>query len=182
MKKILVLISILASFGMSARAQTDSIGVYSVRDSLIERIDVLKYKQTKISSSMFKGKAKLAFDGTTSTNVFTGSATFRLYFSIPSPYDAAKYYMFTPSYSAKDFGVGKFEVKKGVRYLTTANISILGSSSIGASEAKELKMETKQLRPNVYEITVSGPAGEYCIMPMINGAGGYSGVFDFTIK
>ncbi|MEG1885967.1 MAG: hypothetical protein RR182_06745 [Alistipes sp.] len=62
------------------------------------------------------------------------------------------------------------------------NISILGSSSIGASEAKELKMETKQLRPNVYEITVSGPAGEYCIMPMINGAGGYSGVFDFTIK
>lgn len=52
-----------------------------------------------------------------------------------SPYDASKYFMFTPSYSVKDFIVGKFEVKKENRYLTTASVSIVGSK-IGVSTAK----------------------------------------------
>ena len=89
--------------------------------------------------------------------------------------------MFTPSYSVKDFSVGKFEVKKGVRYLTTAKISIIGST-IGAGEAKGVTVQSTKLRDNVYEITVTGPAGEYCIMPVLNGVAGYAGVFDFTIE
>lgn len=47
---------------------------------------------------------------------------------------------------------------------------------------KDVKVETKKIRNNVYEITVTAPAGEYCIMPVINGIGGYAGVFDFTIE
>ena len=43
-------------------------------------------------------------------------------------------------------------------------------------------MEYRQLRDNVYEITVTGPAGEYCIMPVLNGTAGYAGVFDFTLE
>ena len=180
MKKIAaLLVAVLVS--ALAVAQTDSIGVYAVRGSALDRIDVLNYTQTKISSSIIKGKAKLAFAGSTSSNRFTGAARFRLYFGTPSPYDVAKYYMFTPSYSVKDFSVGKFEVKKGVRYLTTATISIAGST-IGVSEAKDVKVSSIKLRDNVYEITVTGPAGEYCIMPVLNGVAGYAGVFDFTIE
>lgn len=179
MKKIIVFLFALISVAYSY-AQTDSIGVYSVRGNTVNRIEVLNYNQTKISGGL-KSKAKLVFDGETSVNRFNGSATFRLYFGTPSPYDVAKYYMFTPSYSAKDFSIGKFEVKKGNRYLTTAAVSIIGSK-IGAGKAKDVNIEYKQLRNNVYEITVTGPAGEYCIMPVINGVAGYTGVFDFTIE
>jgi len=181
MKKIAALV-----FGLfltaSMWAQTDSIGVYAVRGTVMERIEVLNYKQTKISASPIKSKAKLAFDGASSSAHFKGVATFRLYFNTPSPYDVAKYYMFTPSYTAKDFGVGKFDVKKGIRYLTTSSFSVIGGSTIGAGEAKGVVVQMEKIRDNVYEITVTGPAGEYCIMPVIQGLSGYTGVFDFTIK
>ncbi len=180
MKKIIT--AILALFlATSAVAQTDSIGVYAVRNAEVQRIEILNYSQTKISSAVVKGKAKLEFNGPASANRFTGSATFRLYFGTPSPYDVAKYYMFTPAYSVKDFGVGKFDIKKGCRYLTTAKISVFGST-IGAAKAEDVDITTKQIRQNVYEITITGPVGEYCIMPIINGVGGYTGVFDFAIE
>lgn len=181
MKRIVFLIwgLILAA---STWAQTDSIGVYAVRDTAMERIDVLNYRQTKISANPLKGKAKLAFDGASSSNRFKSTATFRLYFNTPSAYDIAKYYMFTPSYSAKDFSVGKFDVKKGMRYLTTSTVSVIGSSNIGAKDAKDVTVQTRKLRDNVYEIVVTGPAGEYCVMPVTNGVAGYTGVFDFTIE
>ncbi len=176
---------ITAIFGLclavSAAAQADSIGVYSVRGTAVQRMEIINHGQTKISSGIGRGKAKLAFNGAASSNRFTGSATFRLYFGTPSPYDAAKYYMFTPAYSVKDFGVGKFDIKKGSRYLTTAKISVFGST-IGAAKAEDVIIDAKQIRPNVYEITITGPAGEYCIMPIINGVGGYTGVFDFAIE
>ena len=89
--------------------------------------------------------------------------------------------MFTPSYSAKDFGVGRFEVKDDKRYLSTAVVSIVGGK-LGADSAEDLSIETTKLRDNVYEITVSGPAGQYCIMPIINGTAGYTGVFDFSLE
>lgn len=184
MKKIALFILGLMALLVSAKAQTqtDSLGVYALCGSSFEKIDVLNYQQTKVSSSIIRGKAKLAFAGSTSSHHFKNTATFRLYFGVPSPYEAAKYYMFTSAYSAKDFGVGKFKVKKDMRYLTAATVSIIGHSSIGAEKDKDVKVETKKIRDNVHEITVSGPAGEYCIMPVINGIGGYAGVFDFTIE
>lgn len=182
MKKIAVIIFCLTLSAIAvAQTKTDSIGVFAIRGSYAERIDVLNFKQTKISAG-FKSKAKLAFDGVTSQHKFTGVATFRLYFGTPSPHDVAKYYMFTPTYSAKDFSVGKFDVKKDTRQLTTAAVSIIGSSTIGAEKAKDVNVETKQIRENVYEITVTAPAGEYCLMPTLNGVAGYAGVFDFTMQ
>ena len=121
------------------------------------------------------------FNSAASQNRFAGSATFRLYFGTPSPYDATKYFMFTPSYSVEDFIVGQSEVKKEKRYLTTATASIVGSK-VGVSAAKGVNVEYRQLRDNVYEITVTGPAGEYCIMPVLYGTAGYAGVFDFALE
>lgn len=180
MKKIAAILAGLF-LSVGAWAQTDSIGVYAVRGSSVDRMEILNYASTKINSGFMKAKAKLEFSGASSANQFSGAATFRLYFGTPSPYDVAKYYMFTPTYSAKDFGVGRFEVKKGKRYLTTATVSIIGGKA-GAVSAEDLKIDTRKVRDNVYEMTVSGPAGEYCIMPVINGTAGYTGVFDFTLE
>ena len=72
-------------------------------------------------------------------------------------------------------------VLKENRYLTTASVSIVGSK-IGVSTAKGVNVEYRQLRDNVYEITVTGSAGEYCIMPVLNGTSGYAGVFDFALE
>lgn len=178
MKKFIV--AALSAFCACAYAQTDSIGIYKVDNGCISRIEAARPAQTKISGG-FKSKAKVVFNGASSENRFRGSATFRLYFGTPSPYDASKYFMFTPSYSVKDFIVGKFEVKKENRYLTTASVSIVGSK-IGVSAAEDVNVEYRQLRDNVYEITVTGPAGEYCIMPLLIGTAGYAGVFDFALE
>lgn len=179
MKKFIVTAA-LSAFCACAYAQTDSIGIYKVDNAGISRIEAARPAQTKISGGL-KSKAKVVFNGASSQNRFSGSATFRLYFGTPSPYDAAKYFMFTTSYSVKDFSVGKFEVKKENRYLTTVSVSIVGSK-VGVSAAKGVNVEYRQLRDNVYEITVTGPAGEYCIMPVLNGTAGYAGVFDFTLE
>lgn len=137
---------------------------------------------TKVSSAIVSGKVKLQFDNTTSETVFNGSARFRIFYAVPSPYDAAKYFMFTPAYSVKDLSVAKFTVKKEMRYLTSSTISIIGGT-IGTKKAKDIKIEAKQIRPNVYEVTITGPAGEYCLLPVVNGiATAHAGVFDFTIK
>ena len=175
MKKFIVTAA-LSVFCACAYAQTDSIGIYKVDNAGISRVEAARPTQTKISGGL-KSKAKVVFNGSSSQNRFRGSATFRLYFGVPSPYDASKYFMFTPSYSVKDFIVGKFEVKKENRYLTTASASIVGSK-IGVSTAKGVNVEYN----NVYEITVTGSAGEYCIMPMLNGTSGYAGVFDFALE
>ena len=178
MKKFIV--AALSAFCACAYAQTDSIGIYKVDNGCISRIEAARPVQTKISGG-FKSKAKVVFNGASSQNRFRGSATFRLYFGMSSPYDAAKYFMFAPSYSVKDFIVGKFDVKKENRYLTTASVSIVGSK-IGVSSAEDVNVEYRQLRDNVYEITVTGPAGEYCIMPVLHGTSGYAGVFDFALE
>lgn len=179
MKKFIVTAA-LSTFCACAYAQTDSIGIYKVDNAGISRVEAARPAQTKISG-VFKTKAKVVFNGSSSQNRFKGSATFRLYFGMPSPYDTAKYFMFTPSYSVKDFSVGKFEVKKEKRYLTTASVSIVGSK-IGVTAAKDVSVEYRQLRDNVYEITITGPAGEYCIMPVLYGTAGYAGVFDFALE
>lgn len=180
-KKIAIVIACMC-IAIPSVAQQDSIGIYAVYDSSRARMDLIKYKQVKVNSAVIAGKAKLVFEGSSSQNRFKETASFLIYFGTPSINDMTKYYMFTTSYSVKDFSIGKFEVKKGNRRLTTMSYSVLGST-FGVKEVDELIVQTAKVRENVYEIRVSGPAGEYCIMPTINGiSGGYAGVFDFTIE
>lgn len=181
MKKIVVLIlGLLAYIQIQAQTPADTVGVFAVSGQELTRINCLQYSHTKISSAVVVAKSKLCFDGQTSENRFTAKAVFRLYFGIPAAVDVSRYFMFTPSYSAKDFNIVKFKVKKGRRYLTTSTVSVAGGR-VGAKQAKDVQVKTVQLKPNVYEITVTGPAGEYALTPAVNGVAGYAGVFDFTL-
>lgn len=183
MKKIFLILTLCACV-LQSKAQTpsDSIGVYAVNGGQTTPVELINYKNTKISKGFMSAKAKLEFDGTTSPNHFKNVAKFRIYFGQPSPNDMIRLYMFMPNYSIKDFGIGQFEVKKKNRLLTTANMSVFSGGNAGAKQTENLTYEAVEIRPGVYDITVTGVPGEYCIMHTFRGSAGYGGVFDFTIE
>ncbi len=180
MKRIVFALSLMLSL-LTVKAQTDSVGIYMVRDSILTRMEATNYIGIKISKGFMSAKAKLEFAGATSKNQFQKTAKFRIYFGQPSVNDMAALYMFMPNYKIDDFGVGQFEIKKNKRLLTTAKAAFFGSSGSGATSSDNVTMKVTELRRNVYEITVTGLPGEYCIMHTFRGSGGYGGVFDFTI-
>lgn len=184
-----VLLTALLAISFNAFAQSDSIGVFAVNDGAISRIEKLTHSSIKgsggvgsaLSFGIAKVKSKLEFKGKTSEHVFDGSATLRLYFGTPPMEQMQNLFMFTASYGIKDFGIAKFEVKKGKRYLTGISISSFGSS-LGVEESDDIKVVTKEIRKGVYELSISGKPGEYCLMFNASGMGGFSGVFDFTLN
>lgn len=175
--KYIILLLAFYIWAISANAQIspDSIGVYSVYDDVIKPINVINYNGLKISKGFMSAKAKLEFAGATSPNRFKGRARFRIYFGQPTSYELASLYMFSPSYKINDFGIGQFEVKKDNRFLTTAEAALFGNTSSGAKSSENITIEVVELRPNVYEVTVTGKPGEYCIMHTFRGSAGYGG-------
>lgn len=183
MKKAFIIIALcVCALQLSAQTPSDSVGVYTVNADGINPMELINYKNTKISRGFMSAKAKLEFDGATSPNHFKGTAKFRIYFGQPSPNDMVRLYMFMPNYSIKDFGVGQFEVKKKNRLLTTANMSVFSGGNAGAKQTENLSYEVIEVHPGVYDVIVTGKPGEYCIMHTFRGSAGYGGVFDFTIE
>lgn len=183
MRRFLLIVVLFVGFlRLNAQATTDSIGVYAITDNSIEAVDPITYTSMKVKPGFMSAKAKLEFAGKTSPHHFKDVAKFRVFFGQPSPYEAAKLYMFTPAYSMKDFGIGEFEVKKNKRQLNTTKVSAFTGVDSGAKEAKDVEMEVAEVRPGVYDVTVTGKPGEYCIMHIYKGSAGYGSVFDFTIE
>lgn len=190
MKYVLVILVMLVSMVAKAQTDTDSVGAYAVLGDNVVQMKRITHTAIKGSGGLAaaatfgvaKVKAKLEFKGNTSQHQFEDKAVIRLYFGNAAPQDMANLYMFSPAtYSIDNFDVARFEVKKGKRLLTGVSASILGSK-LGVDIDESLTIETVELRPNVYEITIQGEPGEYCIMSTANGTGGFGGVFDFTIK
>lgn len=182
MKNLLLFLFCLCAFASKAQTPADSLGVYAIYGDKITPVELIDYHNTKISMGFMSAKTKLEFDNETSPHHFNGAAKFRIYFGQPSPYQAARLYMFAPNFSIRDFGIGQFEVKKGRRLLTTTKVSVFSGGDIGAQQAEEFTIETLEIRPGVYEVTVIAAPGEYCIMHTFRGSAGYGGVFDFTIE
>lgn len=183
MKKLFILIALcVCALQSKAQTPTDSIGVYAIDGSTITPVELINHTGTQISRGFMSAKAKLEFSGKTSPHHFKGTAKFRIYFGQPTPYDMMRLYMFMPNYSIKDFGIGQFEVKKDCRRLTTANVSVFSGGNAGAKQTDKITYNAVEIRPGVYEVTVTGSPGEYCIMHTFKGSAGYGGVFDFTIE
>ena len=163
----------------------DTLGVYAVHGDKIECIDPIKMQNTKIGASPFTAKASIVFPRTTSRQHFNGTAVLRIYLGTPKPQDTQRYYMFSNGKTPDDFAIVKFKIKKGTRRLKTFSsgfFGIGGGSSVGAGQADDISIESTKLRDNLYEIRISGPAGEYGVAPISNGSAGYFGVYDFTIE
>lgn len=189
MKKILWAVFLFTSITVKAQMATDSVGIWAINNDTIYRINRIVHQKIKtnggVSSAFTMGvakiKSKLEFKGASSDNQFNKIAKFRLYFGNPSLQQIQNLYMFSTNYSIKDFEVAKFEVKKNARLLTGISTSILGSS-VGISASNDVTIKAQEIKEGVYDIEVSGSVGEYCIMFVGNGTGGFGGVFDFTIK
>lgn len=187
MKKIFVMLLLCLPLFAIAQVPTDSVGLFAVHDTQLVRMDKITHQKIKgsgglgaaLTMGVAKVKAKLEFKGATSDNHFTNEAKFRFYFGTSSIEQIQNLYMFNTTYSIKDFDVAKFEVKKGNRLLTGASSSLLGSSA-GVSSA-DVRITTTEIRKGVYDVAVTGEPGEYCVMFIGGGTGGFGGVFDFTI-
>lgn len=175
MKKVIFLLATLFIV-MAGSAQNDSIGVYAYMDGVYKAVTPIHYQQTKIGV----GKASNVFAGSTSFNQFGQQAKFRIFFG-PVPLDKLQTcYMFSDSYSIADYGIGEFKVKKDTRLLATVRGSIFGIKS-GTTKSDNAEVSINSVRTGVYDVTVTGRPGEYCIMLTRNGAGAYFGVYDFTL-
>lgn len=167
----------------------DSVGIFAIHKSEVVRMNRIGYSKIKgtgalaaaLTFGLSEVKAKYEYNYKTSPNKFKGEAKFRLYFGTPKPEQLANLYMFTLGYTAQNIEIARFEVEKNKRLLTGASASIFGAE-VGVSGADGLLITERRLRPNVYELTVTGEPGEYCIVFSFNGTGVYNGVFDFTIE
>jgi len=181
MKRGTFLVLALALAGTIAHAQTDSLGAYIMAGDSAVEVKMVKPSQNRTTSVVVASKSSLVFDGETSPYRAKGTAVFRLHYGIADPARMAKYFMFSPSFSAEDMTVAKFTVRKGNRLLQNSSASVLGSS-IGAKKA-EVEIERRGVAEGVYEVRVTGEPGEYCLVPVMYGmAVGNSGVFPFTIE
>jgi len=190
MKRILSITAlVLVCLMATAQVPSDSVGIFALMDGQAVRINKISHNAIKgtgglasmATMGLAKIKSKMQFKGATSPNHFKGTATFRMYFGTPQTNDIVNLYQFTANYSAKDFEVARFDVKKNTRLLTGVTASLLGAS-VGVASADNLDVAVKELRPKVYEITVTGKPGEYCFMFVANGTNGFGGVYDFTIE
>lgn len=180
MKNFILLIFAICACTLGCYAQEHSIGLYMIKGDTETTVNPIKYKNIKISG-VFNRTARLEYSGAQSQNRFNGTAKFKFVFGAVNVNNAASHYMFSPSYSITDFGVARFDVKKGKRYLTTMKIKSFGTSSTMAEEVEDIEIKTTKIDNGIYEMEITATPGEYCIMFTSYGTGGYSGVFDFGI-
>lgn len=170
-------------------ASNDTLGIFAVYADSMQRMEKINHSKVKTSGALgsmmtmglTKTKAKLEFRGKTSPYHFDNAAHFRIYFGTTNISQAAQYYMFSGSYSIRDFGIAKFEVKKNKRLMQGMTTSLI-NTDIGVELSEDVKIKTNELRPGVYDMTVNGAPGEYCIVFTGSGYPGFTGVFDFTIE
>ncbi len=62
------------------------------------------------------------------------------------------------------------------------SFSLWGGTKSGIETDETVKIDSKEIRDGVYDVTVTANPGEYCFVFTNNGAGAYNSVFDFTIK
>lgn len=168
----------------------DSVGIYAhIGGNLVpmKYIEVKEIERTGYFNP-FKDKELSLFGGKTSPYQFTGTAHFRIYFTHDRNSISEYYDMFSSDYTIDDFFVVKFKnVSKG-RQMTSA---VFHSNRIkGAKYDSSVKVNVEKINDNIYDVTVEGAPGEYCLTYNINKSGTYEGnkgggsrsVFDFTIK
>ena len=175
---------------MKFRTEPDSVGLFAIQNGKAVRMDLLRHRRIKtggiigyaLTGGIASIKTKMEFAGETSDYQFDGKAKLRMYFGTPPLEKTASLYMFTPNYTVKDFEISRLQVKKGRRRLTSYSGSAFGSS-MGAKDDDELSVRSTKIREGVYDIEVTGEPGEYCVVFSSGGVGGgFTGVFDFTLK
>lgn len=167
----------------------DTVGIYALNNDKLEIMTPINFSNTKINTfgtalsfGLASTKLKYEYTDKTSPYQFEGEARFRIYFGIVPASKAARFYMFSSSYSIRDLQVAKFNVKKNKRILDGGSVNIWSGVNMGVKKDNDLRIEYKTIRDGVYDVVIKATPGEYCFVFNINGTGAYNSVFDFTIR
>lgn len=166
----------------------DTVGIYvDVNDHFDEMLPInsagmkLNTLGSAMSYGIAKAKMKVEYTGETSPYQLTSPAHFRMYFGLVPQEKAIRYYMFSGSYSVRDFSVVRFKSKKNNRQLVQGTYSIWTGSQTGARGDEDIAITFQQVSDGVYDVWVYATPGEYAFLFTNNGVGAYQAVFDFSI-
>lgn len=200
MKKLLFFTALIYC-ALTARAQFSDapitpneggIGISVISDSIITPVEPIKYYKMKAGSGAFlsgltygisKVKNKNFYKAPHSPNLVKVGDKIRFTFGDVPPSMLPTHYMFTPTYTIRNFSLVEFKIKKDHRELTTGEGSLWGGFDSGTKESEKVKFDVRVVEPNVYEAVVTeAEPGEYGFVFTNNGVGAYTSVFDFSVS
>ena len=167
------------------KLKQDSVGIYANIGGNLVAMKHIDANENRVTDTTFGSKWILTYNGKTSNYQFTGAAHFRMYFTHDRNSISEYYKMFSNNLTTEDFIVCKFKEKGQKReYIGAKNSSAVfsdGHTKSKADAAKDVNVKIQKVSDNVYDMTVEGTPGEYCLTWNDKDAASWT-VFDFTIK
>lgn len=167
------------------KLKQDSVGIFANIDNKLVAMKHIDANENRITDNTLSSKWILTYNGSTSNYQFLGEAHFRLYFTHDKNSISEYYKMFSNNLRVNDFIVCKLKIKNNKReFIGARNASAVfsdGHTKSKAEAAKDVTVSVKKISDNVYDMTVKGEPGEYCLTWNEKEAASWT-VFDFTIK
>ena len=167
------------------KLKQDTVGIYTNIGGNLVAMKHIDADENRVTDTTFGSKWILTYNGSTSNYQFKGAAHFRMYFTHDRNSISEYYKMFSSDLSVNDFIVCKFKIKGqkrefiGARNTSAFNYEVHTKSK--ADAAKEVDVKIQKISDNVYDMTVEGAPGEYCLTWNKKEGASWT-VFDFTIK
>lgn len=168
------------------KLKQDSVGIYANIEGKLVAMKHIDANENRITDNTFGSKWILTYNGSTSNYLFSGrKAIFRIYFTHDKNSISEYYKMFSDNLGVNDFIVCRLNKKGNKREFVGGKFSSAVFSDAHtkskAEAAKDVKISVKKISDNVYDMTVEGAPGEYCLTWNEKTAASWT-VFDFTIK
>ena len=168
-----------------SKLRMDSVGIYANIDNSLVAMKHVDADENRVTMNDFASKWLLDYDGKTSPYQFPKTAQFRVYFTHERNSISEYYKMFSSDLTIDDFIVCRFKVKGNKReFIGARNTSAFlydGHTKSKAEAAKDVTVSVKKISDNIFDMTVKGEPGEYCLTWNEKEAASWT-VFDFTIK
>lgn len=166
------------------KLKQDSVGIFANIDNKLVAMKHIDANENRITDNPLSSKWILTYNGFTSNYQFLGEAHFRLYFTHDKNSISEYYKMFSNNLRVNDFIVCKLKIKNNKREFIGARYAS-GVFSDGHTKSKadaaDVIVSVNKVSENVYDMTVKGTPGEYCLTWNETDAASWT-VFDFTIK
>ena len=165
------------------KLKQDSVGIFANIDNKLVAMKHIDANENRITDTTLSSKWILTYNGSTSNYQFLGEAQFRVYFTHEKNSISEYYKMFSSDLTIDDFIVCRFKVKGNKReFIGARNTSaFLGGHTKSKADAADVIVSVNKVSENVYDMTVKGTPGEYCLTWNEKDAASWT-VFDFTIK
>ncbi len=167
-----------------SKLRMDSVGIYANIDNKLVAMKHIDANENRITDNTLSSKWILTYNGSTSNYQFLGEAHFRLYFTHDKNSISEYYKMFSNNLRVNDFIVCKLKIKNNKReFIGAKNASAVfcDGHTKSKADAANVIVSVNKVSENIYDMTVKGTPGEYCLTWNEKEAASWT-IFDFTIK